>query len=155
MPKRGPKPRPAALKVLAGTRTDRVNRAGPSPPPGMPDRPDHLDRVALAEWDRVVPLLCEAGILARADGAALAIYCRAFSRWINACEDVDLNGTEVATEAGSYKKSPAAEVAVQAEGIMLKVLGEFGMTPSSRSRVAVAGEPPKDELGDFLARRGH
>ena len=55
MAKRGPKPQPTALKLLRGTRADRVNDAEPCPPPGEPAPPAYLDAEGLAEWGRRAP----------------------------------------------------------------------------------------------------
>jgi phage terminase small subunit len=36
---------------------------------------------------------------------------------------------------------------------MLRIIAEFGLTPSSRSKVAARDEAPKDALGEFLSKR--
>lgn len=151
MAKRGPKPRPAALKLAGGTPAPR-----PAAPAiaGRPECPGHLDAIARAEWDRIVPLLDEAGILARIDGAALAIYCATYSRWVRASAELDApEGLVAYTEKGGVKQSPYVQIAAAAERDMARMLVEFGCTPSSRSRVATKAEGPKDAFAEFLAKR--
>lgn len=152
MAKRGPKPKPAALR-LAGADKAPPRPASPAIA-GRPECPDHLDDVARGEWGRMVALLDEAGILSRIDGTALAIYCATFSRWVRATEE--LGGTEgliVYTEKGGIKTSPYVHIAAAAERDMARMLVEFGCTPSSRSRVATRAEGAKDAFAEFLAKR--
>ena len=52
-------------------------------PPGVPEKPEWLNKEASAEWDRVVPLLMDHGILSDIDGAALAVYCELYGEFQN------------------------------------------------------------------------
>lgn len=148
---RGRKPKPTALKLLDGTRKDRVNASEPAAPAGLPEPPAHLDAAALAEWHRFAPILSGMGVLSPADGPALAVYCVAFSRWVEACNDLAENGYTIRSQRG-WKTNPAVAVAAQCEATITRVLAEFGCTPSARSRVKAA-EAQRDELGDFLNKK--
>lgn len=53
---------------------------------GLPRCPAHLDRVARNEWRRLATPMFEAGVLTLADRAALAAYCQAYARWVEAEE---------------------------------------------------------------------
>ena len=77
---RGRKPRPAPLG------TGRGRPAGPTPPDALPRCPVHLDAVARKEWRRLAAPLWKMGVLTVADRAALAAYCQAWSRWVEAEE---------------------------------------------------------------------
>ena len=44
---RGRKPKPTALKLLDGTRADRINHDEPAMPPASIEPPDWLDETAL------------------------------------------------------------------------------------------------------------
>src|SRR5687768_3708732 len=82
---RGRKPKPTLLKILDGNPGKRpINESEPNAPDGVPDCPDWLDDEAKAEWARVIPELREMGLLSRADRPALAAYCTAWSRWVQA-----------------------------------------------------------------------
>lgn len=152
MGSRGPKPTPKALKILAGvTRADRLNDAEPRPLEGIPDPPEILDADARAEWARIAPQLAAMRVLSEVDGAALALYCSHYSRWVQAERVVREKGPVIATGTGSFKVSPHLTIAAAAMQSMLKILAEFGATPSSRSRVKAADQAePEDELTAFL-----
>lgn len=155
MAKRGPKPKPTALKLLEGTRKDRVNQAEPHVIEGSPECPDHLDAVAKAEFRRMLGLLHASGVLSRADGTALALYCQTYSEWIAVRAEVAKKGRLIETTEGTWKINPLIEVAHKCKLLCLKTLVEFGFTPSSRSRVTrVTAEVPQDDLEDFLTKRG-
>ena len=132
--KRGRKPKPTVLKVLGGCRADRINSAEPAPAMIAPEPPDHLDRAALDEWNRLTPILMRMGVLSEADGAALALYCDAYSRWLRARRDVLERGTLIETRAGGYKLNPHMSVINSCRRLMKALLSEFGCTPSARSR---------------------
>lgn len=157
---RGRKPKPTALKLLDGTRADRINTAEPSPAKGRPERPAHLDDVACAEWDRIVPQLEQLGVLSQVDGAALALYCGAFSEMLAAEASVREYGllidTGITAEGATpgKKANPAVAIARQARAQLHRLLVEFGLTPSSRSRLkANTAERPRDALEEFLRKR--
>jgi P27 family predicted phage terminase small subunit len=141
------------LKVLAGNPGKRpLNEREPAAPQGVPERAEWLDAEAQAEWDRVTVELQEMGLLSRTDRAALTAYCTAWSRWVEAEVQVKKYGTVVKSpEKGFPMKSPYLSIADQALETMRKLMVEFGLTPSSRSRIRVpAGGDEADELDRFL-----
>jgi len=150
---RGRKPKPTVLKLLDGNPGKRpLNDQEPHPAQGIPNRPDWLDTEDQAEWDRVMAELSEMGLLTLADRAALAAYCTAWSRWVQAEDMVRKFGTIVKSpEKGFPMKSPYLSIADQALETMRKLMVEFGLTPSSRSRIRVPpGGDEVDELDRFL-----
>jgi P27 family predicted phage terminase small subunit len=141
------------LKVLAGNPGKRpLNEREPAAPQGVPERPEWLDAEAQAEWDRVTVELQEMGLLSRTDRAALTAYCTAWSRWVEAEAQVKKYGTVVKSpEKGFPMKSPYLSIADQALETMRKLMVEFGLTPSSRSRIRLpSGGDEADELDRFL-----
>ena len=144
----GRKPKPSALKLLQGNPGKRgVNKKEPRPS-GIPECPSHLDKVAHAEWNRLVPELTRLGLLTSVDRAALAAYCSAYSRWVQAEKMVAKFGTVIESPKSGYPvQNPHVSVANTALDHMRKFLIEFGMTPASRARLQV--EPPTD--GDRFA----
>jgi P27 family predicted phage terminase small subunit len=150
---RGRKPKPTLLKVLDGNPGKRpLNDREPQAPEGMPERPEWLDAEAQAEWGRVTAELEAMGLLSVVDRAALAAYCTAWSRWVEAEAMVKKFGTIVKSpEKGFPMKSPYLTIADQALETMRKLMVEFGLTPSSRSRIRVPpGGDEVDELDRFL-----
>jgi phage terminase small subunit len=126
---RGRKPKPTALKILDGTRPDRINRNEPAMPPASIEPPDWLDERAREHWGELAPVLQSARLLTTGDRQALALLCEAFSR---------------------FRSDPGNE---KARDLYRRMLVEFGLTPSSRSRLKTTAEPVRDALADFLARR--
>ena len=138
MAKQGRKPKPTALKQLEGNPGKRpLNIAEPHPDAVSPDAPAHLDEVALAEWNRLAPEMHTKGVLTGWDRAAFAGYCVAYSRWVKACAELSKTSLTITTEKGNVIQHPIVGVANKAQELMLRFLTEFGLTPSSRSRVSV------------------
>jgi P27 family predicted phage terminase small subunit len=133
---RGRKPKPTALKILHGTnRRDRA-RDEPTPKRKIPKPPEHLTPAALAEWKRIAPELHELGLLTELDRAALAAYCQTYARWTEAEADVAKVGRLVRTNAGEAVANPNLAIADRALKQMHQFVAEFGMSPSSRTRVS-------------------
>lgn len=153
MATRGRKPKPPELKILAGTRPDRIPADAPAALKGRPACPDHLDVIARQEWDRIVPELEELGVLSRTDGAALVLYCSTYSRWRSALDEIKAKGLLVPAKVG-VRVNPAVAIAASCEAQMARMLAEFGCTPSSRSRV-VGSRPakPADKFASLMAKK--
>jgi P27 family predicted phage terminase small subunit len=150
---RGRKPKPTLLKTLEGNPGKRpINEREPVPPDDLPDCPDYLNAVARAEWFHTAGVLQQMGLLSTADRTALAAYCVAFSRWLEAEELVKKYGTIVKSPTKGFPmKSPYLTVADQAMESMRKFMVEFGLTPSSRSRIKVPENArTADEFDVFL-----
>lgn len=152
---RGRKPKPTTVKLLAGNPGHRaLNEAEPTPPSGVPDCPAHLNDEARAEWFRTCALLKEMNLLSKADRAALAAYCVTYSRWVEAEQMVKKYGMIVKSPVKEFPmKSPYLCIAEGAMEQMRRLLVEFGLTPSSRTRVKAAEGGPGSRLEEFLERR--
>lgn len=146
-----PKPTPTKLKQLRGNPGQRKsNEKEPQLAAEIPQAPPHLtDPIAIAEWQRLTQLLYEVGVLAKVDANALALYCDAHAAYIEAKKDIAENGFNAITGTGSIIQRPSVGVFHRCRTDMLKILCEFGMTPSSRTKVSVLNSK-KDELDDFL-----
>lgn len=154
----GRKPRPTALKVIAGERADRINGDEPRPGEGgAPRCPSWLSREGKAEWRRVVPALERTGMLRKVDRAALAAYCAAWARLVEAERLIAEHGQMVMVEDRTYSdgdgeltvvvkptRNPALTEAKAASDLIRGFLSEFGLSPSSRSRLAVGGREKSD-----------
>lgn len=135
----GRRPKPTVLKELAGNPGKRpLNRREPKPPTKLPLCPHHLQGEARREWTRLGRELVALGVMTKVDRAALAAYCVAWGRWVEAEAQVTKLGTIVKTADGNMIQNPYLSIANRAMEQMTKLAGEFGMTPSSRSRVQVA-----------------
>jgi len=152
---RGRKPTPTKLRILRGNPGKRaLNRNEPTPAAEIPEPPAHLNATALEEWDRIAPVLLEQGLLTALDRAGLAAYCVAYARWIDAEENVRKLGVLVKSPNGFPVHSPYLAVANRAMEQMQRLLAEFGMSPSSRSRVTASDKPARsaNKLSQFIRR---
>lgn len=142
---RGAKPKPTVLKLLAGNPGRRpLNENEPRPPQATPVKPEGLSAVAEQHWEIVAGHLLSCGLLTEIDKPAFALYCEAYARWYEANEKIKEHGTVVKAPSGFPVQSPYLGIANRSFDQMTKLLVEFGMTPSSRSRVAVA---PTEKAG--------
>lgn len=142
MGKRGPAPKPSALKKLQGTyRPDRAARNEVVAPAGAPPRPE-FNKVAGAKWDELMPLLLERGTIAREDGVLLEQFCRFYSQWLTyqaAAEKKPMEKTPF-----GIKVNPANEAALKLEGRLTAIGDRLGLSASARSKVS-APDKPKEE----------
>lgn len=134
---RGRKPTPSALK-------GRRREDEPVPPDALPRCPAHLSAVARKEWRRLVKPLHDMGVLSTTDRAALAAYCQAWARWVEAEEQLQKTPVLLKTPSGYVQQSPWLSVANKQLEIMGRYMGELGLTPASRSRVS-AGQNGSSE----------
>jgi P27 family predicted phage terminase small subunit len=139
---RGRKPKPNALRLLEGNPGKRpINRRAPQPSGGT-TCPAHLSALAKREWRRIYPHLELLGLVSPIDRAALAGYCQAYVRWVEAEAKVqDLVVTTGSTTNPYPIVNPYLAAANKALQQMREFLVEFGMTPASRSRVEVDVPP--------------
>lgn len=148
----GPAPQPTALKLIKGNPGQRaLNDAEPVPPAIPVGKPDWLSPMASAEWDRVAPQLEKMRILSDVDVMPLAAYCEAVGRFIEASRILETQGALVLGYRGSLVKNPAAQIVKDALADMKALAQEFGMTPSSRSRVKVPDAGASDDLDGLLS----
>jgi phage terminase small subunit len=131
---KGRKPLPTAVKIVKQVRSHRINYLEPKLPEEVDlSPPDYFDDCpfgyARIHWEAVVPALAKAGLVTVVDRPALEALCLNYAIWRE-----DPHNTK-------------------AFGEWRKIAQEFGMTPSSRSRIKVTG-PQADELDLFLGSAG-
>lgn len=117
------------------------NRPANGPEVRLPACPAHLQGEARREWRRIGRKLLACGLMTEIDGAALALYCTSWARWVEAEGNLVRYGTVIKAPSGYPIISPYLSIANTAMAQMTRLLVEFGMSPSSRSRV-VAVPPP-------------
>jgi P27 family predicted phage terminase small subunit len=143
---RGRRPKPTAIRRQAGNLGKRAfNKHEPLPPEGLPDCPEHLSIVATDGWHRVARTLYDMGVLTVIDRAALAAYCQAYGRWVDAERKLSETPTIFKTPSGYVQQSPWLGIANKQMELMGRYMTELGMTPAARSRVAVSTTPPSPQ----------
>ncbi len=98
----------------------------------------------------MVPRLHDAGLLTYVDRAGLAMYCQAWGRWVEAEEQVKKHGAVVKTAKGNLIQNPYLAIANRAMKQLQSLASDFGMTPSSRSRVTVQAQAEEQSLAEQL-----
>jgi P27 family predicted phage terminase small subunit len=153
--KPGPPPTPTKIKLLRVNPGKRaLNANEPKPRSAIPSCPPHLNPVARKEWRRAIRELAALGLISNLDRAALAIYCEAYARWVFASDHIRKFGLIMKSPGGFPIQSPYLAILNKAIEQMRTFIVEFGMTPSSRSRVTIAKPPEEDEFEKFLNRGG-
>ena len=139
MATKGRKPKPTAMKILEGNPGKRpLNDKEPIPPKGTIRCPTWLEPEAKKEWRRLSSSLETMGVLTTADIAAFAGYCQAYARWKEAEEFITKHGSVFRTPSGYVQQVPQVSIAQQNLKIMQSFCSEFGLTPATRSRLAIA-----------------
>lgn len=126
-----------------------MNRREPRPVPVAPEMPEWLSPYAAEEWGRVVPELEVLGLVGRVDRAALVVYCEAVAAHRAAVEELAASPDMVVPSGQIVKKNPVLQVVRDQANLVAKMCAEFGMTPSSRSRM-VLPDDPQTELHELL-----
>jgi P27 family predicted phage terminase small subunit len=141
-------PTPQALKDLAGNPGKRPSREASA------ERARTMSLVARVRCqDGMARLAAELellGLLGSTDQAALAGYCTAYANLVKAQRLINSKGFTY-THNGLAKKRPEVQIAQDAMREMRKYAQEFGMTPSSRSKVTpnqlpLPGVPGKPQM---------
>src|SRR5215210_3578103 len=96
---------------------------------------------AKAEWKRIVHELYDLGVISRLDRAALAGYCQAYARWIEAERKLQETPPILKMPSGYIQTNPWLTIATKQMELMQRFAAELGMTPSSRSRATIRRSP--------------
>ena len=153
---RGRKPLPTHLKIVQGNRGRRpLNGAEPTPTRARPRAPKHLSNRARRAWHVLAERLDRMGVLSEVDGIALEALCEAYADYLEARQVIAAHGayyTTTNSTGGTMQRAPpAVAVAKNADARVRAWLCEFGLTPSSRSRVAAtSGATIEDPAGSYF-----
>jgi P27 family predicted phage terminase small subunit len=142
---------------LRGTFKQHRSRREPRPDAALPRCPEWLDEQAKEAWGQVLPQLRQMKVLSRIDENALARYCQYWSRWRKAEDFIAKHGSvyPLKDEQGRTKclqQFPQVAIAHKLGALLTRLEAEFGMTPSSRSRIQTGrpDESEEDPMAEFL-----
>jgi P27 family predicted phage terminase small subunit len=103
----------------------------------------------------MAPALYDCGILTEADTSALELMCQVYGRMREAEEEVASEGMVVTTTSGNVIQNPYLGIVNRSADQLAKLYSEFGMTPSSRSRVQKADEEKEaDPFAAYMGKQG-
>lgn len=149
MGRRGPQPKPTQLKILEGNPgKQKLNEAEPKPPilDAIPDPPKRLMKEAKKEWKRLAPTMVASGLLTTVDLSAFAELCQCYAYYLavdaEICKEANEKGPlMMQTSTSGYTQAhPLLSLRKQYYDTWHKGLADFGLTPSSRSRI-ITGDP--------------
>lgn len=122
--------------------------------------PAWLDETAKKEWRRIIRLSRGSGIYTDLDTNALGMYCKAFSRAMEAYAEYDKLKERVLKEnpdanlmiTKDKRPNPLLKIAMEAEDQCRKWSAILGIDPVSRARIGIARKKAVmfDPLDDLL-----
>jgi P27 family predicted phage terminase small subunit len=153
MGKRGPKPKPTALRVFEGDPGRLLGKREGEPLPGnsesLPAPPAWLGDVGKAEWMKAAPTLHRMGCLTLADEKLLSLYCEAWDDFFAARVVLETEGRVVVTNKGMPLSHPAVKQKKDAIAIIKQIGAEFGMSPAARVGLKVGSTEKINALQAF------
>ena len=142
MAKTGPRPTPTNLLPFTKGKNrskkqiaERAKNGAVEPSVSTPPAPETLTEEGAAHWNKTAKTLAGLRVMSAADVDALTIYIESWMRWQEATESVKTTGLLIRAPSGYPIQNPMLAIANKAQEQCLKILTEFGLTPSSRTRV--------------------
>lgn len=152
MGKRGPAKTPTALAELRGNPGKRpLNEAEPQGAPASSACPEGLGEFGEALWNSVAPYLAANGLLSCEGAPLLEQACRHYERARQAGRQLAEQDMVVITAQGSLQVNPLVRIEQQSTQMVLRILQNYGCTPSSRTGLTAA--PPPKHAADSGKKR--
>ena len=101
---------------------------------GRPVMPASLKGEARKEWQRVVPVLAQMGILATVDRAALIRYCHAWAEWLDIDAAIANSGRLLRGRDGTPVRNPLWAQRRDVAATLDVLSAQLGLTPMARLR---------------------
>jgi len=152
----GRKPKPTALKELAGNPGKRpLNKREPQTQIVRPPVPrGRLNAAGQRLWRYLVSKLADLGVLTETYTAALEMLCLHYGLAVEAGKMLRDEGLVVCGVKGGLVKHPAAQILKDSSTAFRMYAEQFGLTPGARSRIQVVMPEEPDELEQLLFGRG-
>jgi P27 family predicted phage terminase small subunit len=135
----GPRPKPTALKVVAGTfRPDRSPANEPAPRPDIGDPPDFLDDQQRSLWLELVEE-SPAGLLTAVDRGIVGRYVVVLDAFAAAVKLWNQSGKHrmMRTPEGRLTESPLLKALRRDLDPLRAMEAELGYTPAARTRIDI------------------
>ncbi|HEY2467994.1 MAG TPA: phage terminase small subunit P27 family [Terracidiphilus sp.] len=114
--------------------------------------PSDLSELEQHYWNRLVPLLTALGTLTTDNEDVLRALCQELTKKQMAWEQIIARGIVIESPQG-MKTNPACNVHDKAQKQVRVLLGEFGLTPSARTRLRSVNPAHASLLDQILAAR--
>lgn len=137
MGKRGPAPTPTKLLEARGSWLAKTRKREPKPDlcEDLPKPPRWLPKTSRTHWNAYGEEIMRLGVMAGIDRIALALLADALAEYTKAQREFHKQGFFHVSDKGARIQNPCVGAMHQARLHVLKLLQEFGLTPSSRARV--------------------
>ena len=144
----GIKPKPTSLKLLDGIeRNNRINNNEPKPGNPSLECPDWLNDDAKRIWNKYALVLKDIGVFKQTDEIAFATLCQESGRYVELQKIINGKGYTTSNIRNGDKAIPEMAMARECLKNIRALMVEFGLTPSSRSRISVStGDGDNDPL---------
>lgn len=157
MGRRGPPPQPTQLSLVKGNPGKRaLNPHEPKAKGSLGAPPEWLDVRAKAAWRSLATTIGDMRLESASDRKALELLCATYAEWRTADDEVKAAGITYSrtTAEGEIIILAHPAVAIRADAMrrVHRMLLEFGLTPSARSRVSTKDGQSADPLDAFLSR---
>lgn len=151
MGRRGPKPTPTSILRSRGSwlANHRPDKNGPES--AVPDPPTWISEEGMAWWQDIAPMLAEYGVLTNWDQDALALLIDAKAEYLALRHSLQIFERSIRHSSGALDLSEPDDLRQwktmrrelrASHDTLVKLLAQFGMTPSSRTGVRII--PPRD-----------
>ena len=145
----GRKPKPTKLKLLHGDHPCRVNKNEPKPKPIASRCPTWLHPTAKKKWRELAPKLERLGLLTEIDGEALELLVTHYAIAVEAASILKKEGIFARDSRDLPAKHPAAQIFRDHSAAYRSYMTEFGLSPSSRSRLDLPKPDDDEEAWDW------
>lgn len=155
MARMGRPPKPTNLKILEGNPGKRpLPKNEPKPKPLAPKRPAWLTGEGKKMWERLSPELERLGLLTVIDGEAFTAACQCWKTYVDCQRFLKKNGlthTYTNTQGAENEvERPEVRIGQKALDQFRSFCSEFGLTPSSRTRIEVRPAEGEDDPMEAL-----
>lgn len=156
MGRRGPPKQPTVLALVKGNPGKRaMNRAEPKAKGKLGAPPEWLDAIGKTTFRALVKLLGEMQVESASDRKALELLASTYAEFRAAKQRVAAEGLTISRKnmigETMVLPHPCVAIAADAQRRMLRLLQEFGLTPSARSGVKAGGAgEQRDPMDEFL-----
>jgi P27 family predicted phage terminase small subunit len=138
------------LKIIAGTdQPCRINKDEPQPKSDNIRPPRGLNRRTKTVFNHLLEQLLECRVATEIDAIALGMLATAIVEMNDIQASLEKTGVMVRGRHGYPVISPLFRAARQKQADVRSMLIEFGMTPSSRTRVSKAADSKAGDDWDF------
>jgi P27 family predicted phage terminase small subunit len=147
---RGSKRIPDHLKAVTGTaRAGRMNPDAPIAPLGVVVAPGWLSDRASELFSQLSAVLEELGLASPVDQYALSLLASRIEEVEHLTSVVEDAGRTYQTDAGMWRARPEVAMRNEAMRHAQSLLGEFGLSPGTRAKVAVNSRPEDNPFAAF------